>query len=813
MFTDTNQPTQPTDRGGLDVPFNSAKSPYHQQSSTPQNTPQKLNQFDLQQQKQNQQQLSPFSTAAATTPTFNRFFERPTPTVEKTPYHMSVEYVLKQIPWLNADKLRSTLKKLPELTAHAAAQDQAPDPFLVDATEKRRDSMVRRSSNKPRHYISLDMVYICDTEEQNPSVDFRGMITNKQKMNYREGFSLSDGKNNRRHLKEYDDTRFLRIDGKIVADLSKTRDILDGYTCQIQYAGVFITIGWNTCPSVLLAAVRNNKDWSGMCTAIFMKNRRTLCMDRMRNPPIQSQPVSYMCMFDMHISLYCILLSLTLSLFDFQVVNDPVPPPTAAASVLEVPLSPVPPQVSPMRASTEAPTDSNIDVAALATANTKAIAGMLTKQDGDSKNMGRLEFNMNELVGAVSTGFKTLYIRTEKLEHNQHELWSNQEQYQKHNNSVHAVFDSRIKELENARRNGGGAAASSSPNASATASAVDEEMDDSSSPAPAPVPQVSAPQPAPSTDHEMTDSSPSKKMPSGAAAATPQASAVTSNEAASSPFASVSSSSSVPIVASLKKTTTPTKPTFNFGSTSTSNEAASSPFAPNVASSSVPVVASPKKISANCSGKTTTPTKAIFNMGFSPPPKEKPNPKNKIKGKKTARRSLKAMSRSSFASSSPKKKANAMRNNLVAEKRKKTAAPSPVKKPVSDISKSVTPKASNSVPVARRYGTELVNGAVRDWDDEINHTNNFCAEELVVVAGSRFKYDNVSQYCAELTSGLPNIFQKVAFLFQNVVDTDSYEKLVNEYITGLKTFRCGSEDRFEEEIKKGIDIAKLKGGM
>lgn len=317
MFTDTNRPTQLTDRGGgLDIPFNSSKSPYHQQSSTPQNTPQKLYQFDLQQQKQNQQNLSPFS---ANTPTFNRLFERPTLADDETPGHMTVEYVLNQIPWLNADKLRSTLKKLPQLTAHAAAQDQAPDPFLVDATEKRRDSMVRRSSNKPRHYISEDgLGYICDTEEQDPSVLLRGIITNKQKKNYREGFCLSDGRNNARHLKEYDDLRFLWINGQIVADLSKTRDILDGYTCQIQYAGVFITIGWNICPSVLLAAVRNKKDLSGVCAAIFMKNRRTLCMDRMRNPPIQSQPVSFI-MFDMHISLYCILLSLslTLPLFDF----------------------------------------------------------------------------------------------------------------------------------------------------------------------------------------------------------------------------------------------------------------------------------------------------------------------------------------------------------------------------------------------------------------------------------------------------------------------------------------------------------------
>ena len=152
-----------------------------------------------------------------------------------------------------------------------------------------------------------------------------------------------------------------------------------------------------------------------------------------------------------------------------------------------------------------------------------------------------------------------------------------------------------------------------------------------------------------------------------------------------------------------------------------------------------------------------------------------------------------------------------MRNNLVSEKRKK-AAPSPVKKPASDFSKSVTPKASNSAPVAPSYGTELVNGAVRDWNDSKHWTRIFCAEELVVVAGSAFKYDNVSQYCAELTSGLPNNFQKAAVLFQHVVDTDSYEKLVNEYITGLKTFRCGTEDKFEEEIKKGIDIAKLKGG-
>ena len=154
-----------------------------------------------------------------------------------------------------------------------------------------------------------------------------------------------------------------------------------------------------------------------------------------------------------------------------------------------------------------------------------------------------------------------------------------------------------------------------------------------------------------------------------------------------------------------------------------------------------------------------------------------------------------------------------MRNNLVAEKRKKKAAPSPVKKPASDINKSVTPKASNSAPVAQRYGTQVVNGAVRDWDDEINHTNNFCAEELLAVTFSAFKYDNVSQYCEDLTSGLPNNYQKVAILFQNVVDTNSYEKLVDEYITGLKTFRCGTEDKFEEEIKKGIDIAKLKGRM
>ena len=507
-----------------------------------------------------------------------------------------------------------------------------------------------------------------------------------------------------------------------------------------------------------------------------------------------------------------------------------MPPPAAAA----VPFSPAPHVplplsenfVSPMRETSSG--DSNAEniknltqCCQLQAENhgkqSETVDKILVTQGQQSKDMGRLELNMNELVGAVTSGFRTVTLNQNRLEHNQRELWSNQERNQKHNDSVHEVFDSRIKELEleNARRNRGGAVSSPAPppNASATASAVDEEMTDSSSPSqtlgssqatvPAPVPQVSAPQPAPFTDHEMANSSPSKKMPSSARAV------ATSNEAVSSPFAVTSPKKISATCSSHVKTTTPTKPTINFGSPS--NEAASSPFAPNVASSSVPVDTSPKKISASCSSKTTTtPTEPTFNMGFTPP---KENKKNNKGIKKTARRSLKAMSRSSFASSSPKKKANVMRNKLVVEKRKKMAAPSPVKKPAPDISKSVTPKASNSAPVAQRYGTELVNGAVRDWNDSKHWTRIFCAEELVVVAGSAFKYDNVSQYCAELTSRFLNNFQKVVVLFQHVVDTGAYEKLVNEYITGLKTFRCGTEDKFEEEIKKGIDIAKLKGGM
>jgi len=518
-----------------------------------------------------------------------------------------------------------------------------------------------------------------------------------------------------------------------------------------------------------------------------------------------------------------------------------VPPPAAAAAVPEVPLSPVPPQVSPVpvRASTAQASGDNTELLGLRTEFLGYLSGAAKCIKDQSELSNQQSKDMGKLIKAVGA----MNVRQDGLEHNQRELWNNQQNDRKIQNRFQVYqlqtnegVNSRLEalELENALRNGGGAVSSPAPppNASATASAVDAEMADSSSPAPAPVPQVFASQPAPSADQEMDDSAPSnevpsdasKKMPSGAGAATPQASAVTSNEAASSPFASVSASSSVQAVTSPKKisatcsshikTTTPTKPTFNFGSPS--NEAASSsPFASVSASSSVPVVASPKKISASCSSgaKTTTPTEPTFNMGFTPP-KEKPNPKNKIKGRKnTTRRSPKATSRSPSASSSSKKKANVMRNNLVAEKRKKTAAPSPVKNPASDISKSVTTKASNSAPVARRYGTQLVNGAVRDWDDSKHWTRIFCALELMAVAGSAFKYDNVSQYCAELTSGLPNNFQKVAVLFQNVVVTDSYEKLVNEYITGLKTFRCGSEERFEEEIKKGIDIAKLKGGM
>ena len=330
-----------------------------------------------------------------------------------------------------------------------------------------------------------------------------------------------------------------------------------------------------------------------------------------------------------------------------------MPPPAAAA--LQVPSSPAPqpfPQsenvVSPMRAPpTQTSSGDNTELSGLRTevlgllsGAAKCIKGpsetvdkILTTQGQQSKDMGKLESNMATLVDTVQTGFTTLSLRQGRLEHDQHELRSNQERTQEYNNSVHVGLHSRIEALENHARNGGGAVSSPAPlvfgaaSASATASAADEEMADSSSPskkmpshttvafgtngssqatAPAPVPQVSVPQPAPSTDQERVDSSlskkmpsdASKKMPSNAGAAAPQTTATTSNEAASSPFASVS------------------------------------------ASSIVPVVASPKKISASCpsGAKTTTPTEPIFNMGFTPP-KEKPNPKNKIKGKKTARRS------------------------------------------------------------------------------------------------------------------------------------------------------------------------------
>jgi len=309
MFTtNTNQPTQP-DRGGGSV-SDYPNSTHHHQSFTPQNTPQK---YQFNPQHQNQQQLSPLPFSTENTLTFTRFGP-PTPTVEKTPHHMSVAFVLKENPWLDADKLRSTLQKHPKLTAHQAAQDQSPDPVLIDATEKRRNSMVRRSSNKPRHFISLDLVYIC--EEQDPSVGSRAVSTTKPKKNYREGFSLTDGRNNARHVREYDKLKYLRINNQIVADLSKTRDILDGYTCQIEYKGSFETIGWNFCPSGQLDAVRRDKNSSGEDAAIILMNRYELCMDRMRHPPIQSQPVSSLCMLTC-IS-YCILLSLiTLPLFDF----------------------------------------------------------------------------------------------------------------------------------------------------------------------------------------------------------------------------------------------------------------------------------------------------------------------------------------------------------------------------------------------------------------------------------------------------------------------------------------------------------------
>ena len=215
-----------------------------------------------------------------------------------------------------------------------------------------------------------------------------------------------------------------------------------------------------------------------------------------------------------------------------------------------------------MRASTAQASGDNTELSGLRTEFLGYLSGAAKCIKDQSENVDKIlttQGQQSKDMGILIKAVGNIDLQQKQLKHNQHELWNNQlndrqnqNRFQAHQLQTNEGVNSRLDalELENARRNGGGALSSPAPplNASATASAVDEEMDDSSSPAPAPVPQVSAPPPVPSTDQEMADSSPSKKMssdasnkvPSGAGAVVPQTTAATSNGAALSPVASVS---------------------------------------------------------------------------------------------------------------------------------------------------------------------------------------------------------------------------------------------------------------------------------